>query len=553
MTERNRSEHNDLFHHCVRVLDEYDDQTSEKAFLDEYIQSHQAPNPSFISIVLTDCIRHGPLLKILLDTFYKTIDEINLRKSEQTSHKVLIYLIFFQLGSIGFPFFREIILSIRLRQTSELLQFLVNETHLSTIKSECMNLYEEEYINTLIMRVIPRYLADLRDLAKKVKEQTSIRPTSEPTKFQPFNLTKSKPTPKVNQCQPVPKPPTDRQKDRKTISHHQSLQSLKEKQTNDDQRNPQPNRFRASPAPMKSQASQIPVKSNIATVLKENQFYKKQEDNVRRRLNDFEAGGKDAGEFFHWQQSRQKQDYEQELQAIERKKLEGKISYEEAILAKQRVTDENRRRADELKRQTREKIQVYVQEKLQKEQRTKQLIGEVMDGRDNAKLSQQKLRQHKTDFAKQYKEDVKQLMKQTLDEAETDMRHRIELIQQIRAIESIPIARSKPIDLTSTAGHSLHDEMSIIELRQRLERLKLEREKEREARRERIIREKQIKEKSLTNTAQRIAKHRNEFTAQSAIKKSRETSAPPSVDRHNSELQQHLQLRKTERLAKENF
>ncbi|CAF0955625.1 unnamed protein product [Adineta ricciae] len=554
MTERDRSEYNDLFHHCVRVLDEYDDKMSEKAFLDEYVQSHQVSNPSFISIVLTDCIRHGPLLKILLDTFYKTIDEINLRKSEQNSHKVLIYLIFFQLDSIGFPFFREIILSIRLRQTSELLQFLVNEAHLSTIKSECMNLYEEEYINTQIMRVIPRYLADLRDLAKKVKEQTSmIRPTSEPTKFQPFNLTKPKPTPKVNQCQPVPKPRTDRQKDRKTISRHQSLQSLKEKSTNDDQRNPQPNRFRASPAPMKSQTSKIPVKSNIATVLKENQFYKKQEDNVRRRLNDFEAGGKDAGEFLHWQQSKQKQDYEEELQTIERKKLEGKISYEEAILAKQRVTNENRRRADELKRQTREKIQVYVQEKLQKEQHTKQLIEEVMDGRDNVKLSQQKLRQYKTDFAKQYKEDVKQLMKQTLDEAETDMQHRIELIQQIRAIESIPIARSKPIDLTSTAGHSLHDEMSISELRQRLERLKSEREKEREARHERIIREKQIKEKSLTNTAQRIAKHRNESTAQSAIKKSRETSAPPSLDRHNCELQQHLQSRKAERLTKENL
>ena len=47
---------------------------------------------------------------------------------------------------------------------------------------------------------------------------------------------------------------------------------------------------------------------------------------------------------------------------------------------------------------------------------SRQLIEEVMDGRDNAKLSQQKLQQHKTDFAKRYKEDVKQLMKQTLDE-----------------------------------------------------------------------------------------------------------------------------------------
>lgn len=146
------------------------------------------------------------------------------------------------------------------------------------------------------------------------------------------------------------------------------------------------------------------------------------------------------------------------------------------------------------------------------------MIEEVIDGRDNAKLAQQKLRQYKTDFAKQYKEDVKQLMKQTLDEAEADMRQRIELIQQIRAIESIPMTRSKPVDLTSTAGHSLHDEMSIIELRQRLEHLKLDREKEREARHERIIKDKQIKEKSLMNTTQRIAKHRNKSTGQAGSK-----------------------------------
>jgi Trm5-related predicted tRNA methylase len=67
----------------------------------------------------------------------------------------------------------------------------------------------------------------------------------------------------------------------------------------------------------------------------------------------------------------QKQDYEQEINAIERKKLDGKISYEEAILAKQRLADENRRIVDELKRQTREAIENHVKEKLQEEQRMK--------------------------------------------------------------------------------------------------------------------------------------------------------------------------------------
>jgi len=67
----------------------------------------------------------------------------------------------------------------------------------------------------------------------------------------------------------------------------------------------------------------------------------------------------------------QKQDYEQEINSIERKKLEGKISYEEAILAKQRLVDENRQIADELKRQTRETIQSHVKEKLKEEQKMK--------------------------------------------------------------------------------------------------------------------------------------------------------------------------------------
>ncbi len=100
-------------------------------------------------------------------------------------------------------------------------------------------------------------------------------------------------------------------------------------------------------------------------------MYRKQEEDVRRRLLDWESGGKDAQEFLQWQQTMQKQDDEQEINTIERKRLEGKISYEEAILARQRLVDENRQIADELRRQTREAIEKHVQEKLHEEQRMK--------------------------------------------------------------------------------------------------------------------------------------------------------------------------------------
>lgn len=175
------------------------------------------------------------------------------------------------------------------------------------------------------------------------------------------------------------------------------------------------------------------MKLNVATVLKESQLYKKQEDDVRRRLNAYESGERDAHEFYQWQQTMLKQDYEQEILAIEKKRLEGKICYEEAILAKQRLIEENRQIAEEIKRQTREAIDQHVKEKLHEEQRMKslllksflylsrffssrQLIEEITSGRDNAKLAQQKLQQYKTEFVKQYKEELKQALRQALEE-----------------------------------------------------------------------------------------------------------------------------------------
>lgn len=55
-------------------------------------------------------------------------------------------------------------------------------------------------------------------------------------------------------------------------------------------------------------------------------------------------------------------------------------------------------------------------------------------------------------------------MRQALEEAERDMQQKMELIRQIRAIESIPIVRHKLVDFTEKAGHGLLSEMSIAEV-----------------------------------------------------------------------------------------
>ncbi len=45
------------------------------------------------------------------------------------------------------------------------------------------------------------------------------------------------------------------------------------------------------------------------------------------------------------------------------------------------------------------------------------------------------------------------------------MRQKVELIQQIRAMESVPVIRKKFVDLTVTSGQGLLSEMSIVEVR----------------------------------------------------------------------------------------
>ena len=113
------------------------------------------------------------------------------------------------------------------------------------------------------------------------------------------------------------------------------------------------------------------MKFNVATVLKESQLYKKQENEVRRRLFDFEYGGRSSQDFFQWQQAMLTKDYEEQMNSIERKRLEGRISFEEAILARQRLAQENRQNAEQIKRETRQAIENHVKEKLQQEQRMK--------------------------------------------------------------------------------------------------------------------------------------------------------------------------------------
>lgn len=71
------------------------------------------------------------------------------------------------------------------------------------------------------------------------------------------------------------------------------------------------------------------------------------------RLESLEAGAKNPSEFLEWQQSMRRQDLEAELGEIERRRLEGKLSHEDAILARQNLIKENKQKVAEMKQEVR--------------------------------------------------------------------------------------------------------------------------------------------------------------------------------------------------------
>lgn len=65
--------------------------------------------------------------------------------------------------------------------------------------------------------------------------------------------------------------------------------------------------------------------------------------------------------------------------------------------------------------------------------------------------------------------DLQEGLKKRQDEEAAELAKRTELIRQIRELEKIPIQRTRGFDPTEAGGHGLMEEMSIAELRERLE------------------------------------------------------------------------------------
>uniref|UniRef100_A0A8D2J2Y7 Cilia and flagella associated protein 99 n=1 Tax=Varanus komodoensis TaxID=61221 RepID=A0A8D2J2Y7_VARKO len=484
----------------------------------EMPSASKVADESFLMTVLSGCVEYKPLMDVVVDAFY-------IRDGKHCLLSELVcYLATFQLEELGLQQFSRMVKSMDVAKICKFLRFFFNVINLRTwIKDEWSQIYDSDHVNQKWIEPLQRWqpkVQELVDLLDDKQEKLSTR-TSKKTEPKEFHLTVPNPRailiPELvlqqEKVKPVP------ENTYRSPRLKQRLEGLKLK-----------NRRRAENAVtafnlfqgsvlllsmplclVPLQVDSLPVKLNAAAILREGVLYQRKEEQELDRIERLLRGARDPSEFLEWQKQMRGKDLDQQLTEAACRRLQGKLSYEEAILSHQNCMQENQKKKEEMSRHCAER---HDQERKER----KRLVQQVIEGRKNGKQAQTKLQKGKRQIVQEVSEESKELLLQALNEEEEKFKKRCELIQQIRAIEYVPFLKNTFVDLTQSPNHGVLGEMSIVELQERLALLKESQKKAEEERRDLIIHEKLTKEQLLLGKLEQIAAFREQLGRAAALK-----------------------------------
>uniref|UniRef100_A0A3P8UC37 Cilia and flagella associated protein 99 n=1 Tax=Amphiprion percula TaxID=161767 RepID=A0A3P8UC37_AMPPE len=515
--------------------------------LDDFIEGARKDlqlQKKFILDVVSGCIEHKKLLDVVISAFYDWNGK-RLSRGED-SQFVICYLTTFILDDLGLQNFSNIVRSLDIKKMHTFLSFFFS--NLTTwIQEKWSSIYdaafvEKHWIGPLLWRPEIDILMD--QLAVKISQKNQFKKapvkTTEP---QEFSLSKPKPRPLPSPeiflqhkiCKPVPnstyRPPKEMQIiEEIKEKNHQKAEHLYEANTKqfrcvnphksehtkrvmsqieeDFESKLKFNSFHSSAAPSTNKTNSSPIKLNKAAILRREALVDRQveEELQLERLmrGDLEQNVLD-----------QMDPSFQQCQT-ERRHLEGRITEEEIALARQRITERNKKAAQLKKEETAQLMQRYAEKRLQEEKALRDLVQQVIEGHKNSKTAKEKLQKLKQSI-KEVSEQSQELLRQALEEAQAELSRKFEIIREIHAIESVPHMRVKNFDNTETAGHDLLGEMSLVELKERLNLLREAQQREQDEKRRSILEEKQKEKQQLQERLETIDLHGRALARAAAI------------------------------------
>ncbi|XP_028614128.1 cilia- and flagella-associated protein 99 [Grammomys surdaster] len=544
----------------------------------------------FVLEVLSGCLQYHKLLTIVVDAFYARDGQLCLW-SDYSLFEVICYLATFQMDELGFQLFCSIIKSQPVGKICKFLRFFFNPLNLcSWIKDEWSLIYETAHVTENWIDPLMRWQPEVQELIKQLEgvptdQITPLKTKAKVTVPKEFNLTVPRPraitmpepVPTMPKPRPVPQSTYQEPKEQKLLQmiktyNRRTAEELLLKANMEElrcamprlQRDPQAQdgekqlwhqsvpRIHRTPNLTFYKPNNLPVKLNTATILREGALYQRQVEKELQRVDKLVDGAGDFSEFLEWQRKMQAKDLEEQLAAGECRRLQGKLSHEEAILARQNLMQENKQKADRQKEETAELMLQCAERRLQEEKAMKELVEQVTEAQKNVKIVQMKLVKGRQQIVQEVIEESRELLQRSTKAAKEEQKRRCELIAQLRALETQPTRKGKLVDLTQIPGYGLEGEMSVVELRERLAMLKETQKREQEEKRDQIIQGKRAKSQMIQNTVEQISLCRAAMGRTAALrweeKKAQATSlGTPSQDERVLELKRKMEERAAER------
>ncbi|ETW04034.1 hypothetical protein H310_04420 [Aphanomyces invadans] len=569
---------------CEALVKSYDPAImTVDAHVDEELKDFAQTDRVFLHQVLYGCVRYKDVLKVVLSNFYQD-NSAKCSRNDYTKFLIMGYLAIFRLDEIGMAAFEGFVTTQNPTAMHVFLTYLFDDTILQgPVKAEWLRLLDQAYVETQLIDKLVKHRPQVEQVldhlhakafgmaaARENLKQNGgvVRVASkEPTVPVAPNITKPRPRPVPEptriplemKAHPVPDlnkltlaDIQEKQQQRREAIKEQVLKKYQEsaaqpfqleetksnleaiKQEVEDQRMAELNKkFKAKPAPNFSEKDAA-VKLNTAAILREDALYKKKQEKEAKLIQAYESDLRDASEFYRWQSDMLKKDDAAHRAQVEKRRLEMAQAQHEAIEASLRAKVENRDVANQMKLVSKENEEKRRLEEMEIDQAHRQVALEIKLTRESApreaedRVKAEKQKQREAVNALLEQERARKAAQDAIEQAQRE-----DLIRQIRALDRVHREHVTVFDPTESANLGLLDEMSLVELRERLQLRKVEEAELEAQRRELILQEKKEKELDLKARVSNISRIRQ--LAASANRSSRERRKQQEQEKRDQE------------------
>ena len=261
------------------------------------------------------------------------------------------------------------------------------------------------------------------------------------------------------------------------------------------------------------------VKYNEAAIIRENYLIEKNRQKEENELKKILIEKKDSKEFDRWQNEMKLKDDIEKEQLIHRRKLELELNREIATNFMKNKIKENQLKNAEHKKQEEINLKNRLIEKEKDRLKNKELVKEIDKDKEKIIKNKIKLENENKELYKRKKAEFNELNLIRIEEKKIEQKRRDDLIRQIRELEKIPVKRTSGFDPTETPGYGILEEMSIVELKERLELQKKFLKDQIEAKREENKLKSEERTEDLIAKANNIADFRDKLRNQKEIEK----------------------------------